>query len=125
MTVMRMKLGDDTPREVEVDVPADGDAAQLLGSGPAGSHVAQRTLHAALETVVPALSMVVKELQTVDPAVEEIAVDVGLSVGGTTGLLLVQGRAEATFHVTLSWRRPGTAGPLDAIGEVHSEGGPR
>jgi NTP-dependent ternary system trypsin peptidase co-occuring protein len=124
MTVMRMRVDDASEAFVEVDVPAGTGDVELLGRGRDGTSIAAASLAGALDRVVPALSMVLAKLQAVDPAVDEIAVNVGLRVGGETGLLLVRGTAEATFDVTMTWRRPAPTSPADdASGPGQDDGG--
>lgn len=115
MTVMRIQIDDASDAYVEVDVPEGiGEVELLAGKRDSDRDkppLAQRTLAAALDTVKPAMRLVVAQLQSVDPAVSEIDVQVGLRVGGETGLLLVRGHAESTFAVTLRWRRPAATDP--------------
>jgi hypothetical protein len=111
MTVMRIKVDGGSDQYVEVEVDTDSDEVRPLAANRAEPLLADTTLDAALGTVKRALSVVVGQLKTVDPAVDEIDVQVGLRVGGETGLLIVRGMAEATFAITMTWRRPARGTP--------------
>lgn len=105
MTVMRIQIDGASDDYVEVEVDTDSDEVRPLARNQAEPLLAGTTLSDALDTVRPVLALVVDKLQGVDPAVDEIGVQVGLRVGGETGLLIVRGSAEATFGITMTWRR--------------------
>ena len=105
MTVMRIQVDGASDDYVEVEVDTDSDEVRPLARNRAEPLLANTNLSAALDTVRPVLALVVDKLQAVDPAVDEIGVQVGLRVGGETGLLIVRGSAEATFGITMTWRR--------------------
>ena len=111
MTTLLLKVPvDDTGGpavEIEVD-SADLDPRErerLLGSGPDLVNAAF-TLSSSLDTVMPALSMILHRLQTAARSPDEIGIELGLKVGGETGLIIAKGTAEATFKVVLTWKRP-------------------
>ncbi|MBQ1010816.1 hypothetical protein KBX53_07620 [Micromonospora sp. M51] len=95
--------GSDEYVEVEVD---RGDLAgiELAAADDGRGQWAATTLTASLERVLPALRTVIGRLRSA-AAPDEISVELGLAIGGETGLIFTKGTTEATFTVNVTWRR--------------------
>ena len=98
--------------EVEVDRRDLGEAVQLTANDRGHEMVlAPYTLAESLDRVLPALRMIITRIRGAEHAPDEIAVDLGLKIGGETGLFFAKGTAEATFTVSLTWRKPAVSPP--------------
>ncbi|WP_327643719.1 CU044_2847 family protein [Micromonospora zamorensis] len=96
--------GSDEYVEVEVD-RRDIAGIELAAAGDGRGQWSTTTLAASLERVLPALRTVISRLRSSAAAPDEISVELGLAVGGETGLIFTKGTTEATFTVNLTWRR--------------------
>jgi hypothetical protein len=76
----------------------------VLASGEADKTVnrAQVSLGEALEKLKPALRKIVDLLKEMSP--DETSVELGLKIGGESGLIIAKGTAEVNFIVRLSWK---------------------
>jgi hypothetical protein len=92
--------------EVEVDRRDLGDAVELNAGSSDRAALAPYTVASSFDRVMPALTTILTRLRTAEHAPDEIGMQLGLKVGGETGLVFARGSAEATFTVTLSWRKP-------------------
>jgi hypothetical protein len=121
MTVVKLPVGDDrcpgAMAEFEVD-PDDldgiGRVGRAHGAGSAGEQLlsppldpgrAGDSLAAALDRTLPALSLILAKLRAATSEVDDITVDLGLRIGGETGLVFARGSADATIAVSLTWHR--------------------
>ncbi|MEV1072856.1 CU044_2847 family protein [Micromonospora parva] len=95
--------GSDEYVEVEVD-RRDLAGIELAAADDGRGQWAATTLTASLERVLPALRTVIGRLRSA-AAPDEISVELGLAIGGETGLIFTKGTAEATFTVNVTWRR--------------------
>ncbi|MTE17604.1 hypothetical protein F0L17_00305 [Streptomyces sp. TRM43335] len=96
--------GTDTVVVFEVDaaeVPDDLVLAARDGSTVAGR--ARVSLEQALDQVRPALERVAVVAQSLSPT--ETTIEFGLKMGGETGVVVAKGTAEASFTLTLTWRK--------------------
>lgn len=98
----------------------DGSGVELTAKGSRRKvrlqEKVQESLADSLGRTLPALSVVLAELEKAAPGYDEITVEMGLRVGGTTGLVFVQGNADANVHVTVT-RRRGPAATGDGDGD--------
>lgn len=93
--------------EVEVDRRDLGDAVQLTANEQGRDMaLAPYTLAASLDRVLPALRMIITRIRGAEHAPDEIAMDLGLKIGGETGIIFAKGTAEATFTISMTWRKP-------------------
>jgi hypothetical protein len=117
--LMRVPLteGSDEFIEVEVDPRCLGDAVELVTSGYGEVARAPFSLAGSMGNLVPALSTILTSLRRAEHTPDEIGMVLGLSLGGETGLVFAKGTTQATFTVTMTWRKPQAA-----IGSV--PGGP-
>jgi hypothetical protein len=100
---------DDDGQVVEVEVDSGnldiGMREQLLAAEPDLAKAAF-SLASSVDRITPALSTVLHRLRAAEHVPDEIGVELGLKVGGETGLIIAKGTADATFKVTLAWKRP-------------------
>ena len=54
---------------------------------------------------MPALRTIIIRLRTDEHSPDEIAMNLGLKVGGEAGLVFAKGTAEATFTVSMTWHK--------------------
>ena len=111
MAVVLLKVPiDDTHAEfveVEVDRRDLGDQVEFNADpGGRGVGIAPFTLTSAIDKVMPALRTILTRFRAAEHAPDEVAMQLGLKVGGETGLVFAKGTAETTFTVTLTWRKP-------------------
>jgi len=100
--------GNDQLLEVEVDGADLGESVQLAGRGGKGIR-APFTLASAVDRALPVLNLLSGGLRSIAHAPDEICVQLGLKIGGETGLIFTKGSGQATFTVTLTWRKPEAA----------------
>ncbi len=95
--------GSDEYIEVVVD-RSDIAGIELAAAGDGGGQWSATTLAASLERALPALRTVIDRLRSAATP-DEISVELGLAIGGETGLIFTKGTTEATFTVNITWRR--------------------
>jgi Trypsin-co-occurring domain 1 len=108
--LLRVPVEDGSAEYVEVEVERrDLSESVELVADDGKALVATRSLGASMDRLVPALRAILKRLRGDGFAPDEVGMEVGLKVGGETGLIFAKGTAEATFTVKLTWR--GAAAP--------------
>ncbi|RQX01887.1 hypothetical protein DLJ59_16980 [Micromonospora inaquosa] len=95
--------GSDEYIEVVVD-RRDIAGIELAAAGDGRGQWSATTLAASLERALPALRTVIDRLRSAATP-DEISVELGLAIGGETGLIFTKGTTEATFTVNIMWRR--------------------
>jgi hypothetical protein len=116
MTVVKLPLGDDRcPGAVAEFEIADEPGTELLAARRGTRPDAAPSLAASLDRSLPALSLILSKLRAAAQDADELTVNLGLTVGGETGLVFVKGSAEATIAVSITWRRP----PTPEAGHAH------
>lgn len=104
--LLKVPVAEGSDEFVEVEVARrDLGGIELVAAGDGRGPWSAVTLATSLEKVLPALRTVVGRLRAAAAAPDEISVELGLSVGGETGLIFTKGTTEATFTVNLTWRR--------------------
>lgn len=98
--------GSDEYVEVEVDTRDLGESVRLASESRPDAVTAPFSLASSVDRVLPALSAILTRLRHADHAPDEIGMELGLKIGGETGLIFAKGTAESTFTVTLSWHKP-------------------
>jgi hypothetical protein len=113
--VLEVPVGDGSDDCVEIEVSrsellnlsADG---VVLASAD-GSRSASFSLSSAMDRVMPAVRVILSRLRSGTHSPDEITLQLGLQVGGASGVFFAKGTAEATVAVTMTWRRaPGGNG---------------
>ncbi|WP_341720900.1 CU044_2847 family protein [Micromonospora sp. FIMYZ51] len=113
MTTMLLKVPvtEDGEEYFEVEVDRRHVEAITLAAGRSrGGAWSTTALSAAMAKALPALRMVAHGVRSA-AAPDEISVEVGLAVGGETGLIFTKGTMEATFTLSLTWRGGGDSAP--------------
>ncbi|GAA1741301.1 CU044_2847 family protein [Luedemannella helvata] len=109
-TVLLKVPVDDTHTEfVEVEVERRDvveDSVELTADNGRQIGTATYSLASSLDHVLPAVRQVITKLRADEHAPDEISMELGLTIGGETGLFFAKGSAESTFTVTATWRKP-------------------
>jgi hypothetical protein len=100
--------GSDGVIEVEVDTRDLGGSLQLATDDGVDFGTAPFTIASSVGRVMPALSTILTRVRSGANAPDEIGMEIGLAFGGETGLFFAKGTAEATFTLTITWRKPDT-----------------
>ena len=116
-TLLQVPVGADTDEFVEVEVDSRdlGESVQLAAGG-GGIATAPFTLVSSVDRILPGLSAIVTRLRSAGQSPDEISLELGLTVGGETGLVFTKGKAEATFTLTLKWQK--ASAPADPQGSA-------
>jgi hypothetical protein len=109
--LLKVPIGDDPSEfvEIEVDRRDLGETVQLTAGAQTDVAVAPYSLASSFDRVLPALTMILRKLRGAEHAPDEIGMKLGLKVGGEAGLIFAKGTADATFEVSVTWRKPGSA----------------
>jgi hypothetical protein len=105
--LLRVMIGerDDEFVDIEVDPnDLDADAVQFNAS-VADIAVAPFSLADSIDRIVPALSAILGRIRKIDAKPESVEMQIGLKIGGETGLIFAKGTAEANFTLKVSWSR--------------------
>lgn len=109
--LLKVPVGDGTDDVVEVQVSRSdlaglAESGVVLASGSGGRFEAVGySLADVMNRVMPALQVVLGRLRDGAHAPDEVTMDVGLRIGGETGLVFAKGTAEANIAVSMTWRR--------------------
>ena len=66
---------------------------------------ATQTFQEAVESVKPAVDVLIKGLRKISDSPDEIGVEFGLKINGQVGTVIAASGVEANFKVTLTWKR--------------------
>jgi hypothetical protein len=89
---------------VEVDTEVGAELGEERASRPGEiAERAKQTFDAALETVGPTASVLIKKLRAAIAPPNEIKIEFGIKLSAKLGALVASSDAEANFKVTLSW----------------------
>ena len=110
MVLLRVPVEEGSAEFMEVEVDYDDleEGVRLASRTSDGAMRAAFSLSSAFDKVLPALRTIVTRLRTAEHAPDEIAMELGLKIGGEQGLIFTKGTAEATFTVSLTWYKPGS-----------------
>jgi Trypsin-co-occurring domain 1 len=89
-------------------IEVDEDAEGIVAAGRPGEIIATTamTFEAALDRLRPAAQAIVAKLGSLSERPDEINVEFGIKLSTEAGLVIARASGEATFTVTLQWRRP-------------------
>lgn len=65
---------------------------------------ARQTLEQALDQLKPAIQAVRRQLDEMTP--DEVSLEFGVLLGAEAGAVVVKGKTEVHFNVTLTWKQP-------------------
>lgn len=106
-TVLKVPIGDGIDDIIEVEVePRNLEGVELAAQNPEGPDTAAFSLSASLGRVMPAISTMLASLRNAHHAPDEIGMELGLTIGGETGIIFTKGTAEANFVLTMAWKKP-------------------
>jgi prefoldin subunit 5 len=88
---------------VEVEEP-ENDGLRRVGREEVVERATQ-TFDEALDKIRPASEAILKRLQTLSQAPDEITVEFGLKLSAEAGAFVCSGKVEANYTVTLKWKR--------------------
>jgi hypothetical protein len=94
--------GSDDYVEVEIET---GDEIRLNSARGAAAGTAVFSLLGSFDKVVPVLSDVVSKVRSATHAPDEVNLELGLKVGGETGLVFCKGTGEANFVLKVKWAK--------------------
>jgi hypothetical protein len=108
-TLLRVPFGEDSDEFVEIQVSRSellslSEDGVVLASAD-GSRSASFSLSSAMDRVMPAVRVILGRLRNGAYSPDEITLQLGLQVGGASGVFFAKGTAEATVAVTMTWRR--------------------
>lgn len=66
---------------------------------------AEQTFEAALAKIRPVAAAVIAKLRDLSDAPEQVAVEFGIKLGAKAGAFIASADTEATFKVTMTWKR--------------------
>jgi len=105
--LLRVPVGDDEEDFIEVEVNRQNlDGVELASGGEDKPERAPFTLAASMARIMPAINTILTRLRSAEHSPDEIGMELGLTIGGETGLIFTKGTAEANFTVTVTWRKP-------------------
>jgi len=64
-----------------------------------------QTFQEAIDSVKPAVDVLIKSLDKISDRPDEIGIEFGLKVNGQVGTVIAASSVEANFKVTLNWKR--------------------
>lgn len=106
-TLIKVPVGDAGDEFIEVEVEKrDLAGVELAADDRDGAGRAPFTLAGSMMRIMPAINAILTRFRSAEHAPDEICMELGLTVGGETGLIFTKGTAEANFTVTVSWRKP-------------------
>lgn len=95
---------------VEVDEAAAGPVTRGLGRDRSALvEEADKTFEDATAAVTPAAQSLIARLRAMDDAPDEVEVQFGVQLSAQTGAFIASVAAEASFTVSITWRRRGAA----------------
>jgi hypothetical protein len=105
--LIKVPVGDGTDAviEMEADYSDLGQSVQLVSDDPDSPGLAAFSLAGSIRRVLPAINAVLGGLSATDLTPDEVSIELGLKVGGETGLVFAKGKTEATFVVKMTWRQ--------------------
>jgi|SRR6516165_6142739 hypothetical protein len=100
MAVITYKL----PSGAEIEVQSSiAPARQGVDQASALDRVTADAWNAAMARVAELADQAIQKLTAVTKGCKEAAVEFGVSIGGKTGVILVEGTVNANLKVTLKW----------------------
>jgi hypothetical protein len=103
--LVEFPLEDGTTVLVESDEP-DSKGPVVRGVGPREiAEKAEQTFETALGKIKPAAAAVIAKLRDLSDPPEQVAIEFGIKLGAKAGAFITSADAEATFKITLTWKR--------------------
>jgi len=103
--LVEFPLEDGTAIMVEVDA-AEAATPRVRGASPIEvAEKAAQTFEGSLERIKPAAAAIVSKLRELGDQPQEIAVEFGIKLSATAGVVIASTGMEANFKVSLTWKR--------------------
>ena len=99
------------PMEDGTTILVESDEPESKGSVVRGVGVrdvaekAEQTFETALRRIKPAAAAVIAKLRDLSDPPEQVAIEFGIKLGAKAGAFITSADAEATFKITLTWKR--------------------
>src|SRR5215216_398185 len=107
--LIEFPLGDSNTVLVEVEEEAAPEG-RLRGSHSAEAiEKAHQAFDSSLEKIKPIAASVIGKLREVSDSPEQIAVEFGIKLNASAGVVLASSAIESNFKVTLTWKRAAKA----------------
>lgn len=111
LVLLKVPLDEDSDEFVEVQVARSqlaglsDEGVVLASDGDDRFEATSYTFAGAVGRVIPALRKIVANVRDGVQAPDELTMEVGLMIGGETGIIFAKGTVEANFTLTMTWRR--------------------
>ena len=104
--LVEFTLEDGSTILVESEETVSGGGPVVRGGGP-GDVIerAQLGFEAALGKIKPVAAAFIAKVRDIADAPEQVGIEFGIKLGAKTGAFIASADAEATFKVTLTWKR--------------------
>ena len=99
------------PLEDGTTVLVESDEAESKGPVVRGvgareiTEKAEQTFETALSRIKPAAAAVIAKLRDLSDPPEQVGIEFGIKLGAKAGAFITSADAEATFKITLTWKR--------------------
>jgi hypothetical protein len=126
--ILPVPLGDGSDELIEIEADFDEQDPELqLVARDDGRRLPPSafSLAAAMDKVVPVLDRIIGRVRHTGRRPDEIAVELGLKIGGEHGVILTKGTAEANVKLTVKWFAARHPAEPDASGEDGTDGADR
>lgn len=116
--MLRVPIGDGGDEVVEIEVDRRDlygleERGVVLASESAGGtrlEAVTFSLTSAIDKVMPALSAVLGTIRAGTHSPDSVTMEIGLQIGGETGIFIAKGTANASLNVTLTWNNTNAPG---------------
>ncbi|MCA2216331.1 CU044_2847 family protein [Jidongwangia harbinensis] len=108
--LLRVPIEEDGEVEIEIEVESrdvGADDVELTSSDGRRTFRAAHSLSTSINRLLPAVGTIISKVREHENSPDRVAVEIGVKLGGETGVILTKGTAEATLKVTMNWDRPG------------------
>ena len=102
--LVEFPLEDGSTVLVESDEPEKGPVVRGITPHELAEK-AEQTLETALDKIRPVAAAVIAKLRDLSDAPEQVEVEFGIKLGAKAGAFLASADTEATFKVTMTWKR--------------------
>ncbi len=102
--LIEFPLEDGSTAIVEIDEPETEGVLRAARAGEVAERVTE-TFENALGKIKPAIKAVISKLREIGESPDEVGLEFGIKLGAKAGAFIASADAEATFKVTLAWKR--------------------
>jgi hypothetical protein len=105
LVLLKVPISNDGQEFIEVEVDQREVAGVELAADSSGKPEAKYSLTAALARALPVMRGAVQQLRSAVEQPDAMSIELGLKIGGETGIIFTRGTAEATFKLAMTWQR--------------------